>query len=333
MMIGSIDFTRGLSKRLDRRTLLAVPAGISVNTQFHRIKTQKGRAMRKFSRRDFIKSTAVGISAAGMLAAGASRVNANPLGLPIGCQTYPVRMAIQQDFPGTLKTLSDAGFTQIELCSPMGYKQFAGIANYKGPELRKILSDNGIGCISCHFDLKELTDSLPATIAWAKDVGLTQMMVPSLEGPRMPTMDDVKTAADGLNKIAAEVAKAGLQQGLHNEGWLSQTMADGTTKVYDALFGLLDPNLVKFQFQVSQIAQGFDAATYLTKYPGRFISLHCQGWNSTTRKQVAIGSADDSLDWKKIFAAAKIGGIKNFFVEMNLDLMQASVPYLKNLQV
>ena len=39
-------------------------------------------------------------------------------------------------------------------------------------------------------------------IAWAKDVGLTQMMVPSLDGPKNPTMDDVKRAADEYNKIA-----------------------------------------------------------------------------------------------------------------------------------
>jgi sugar phosphate isomerase/epimerase len=287
--------------------------------------------MGTFSRRHFIKSTAMGITAAGVLAAAAKEAGANPLGLPIGCQTYPVRKSIQQDFPGTLKTLSDAGFTQIELCSPMGYDEFAGLKSYKGAELRKIMNDNGVSCISCHFDMKELTDSLPATIAWAKDVGLTQMMVPSLEGPRNPAADDVKKSCDDFNKIAAEVAKAGLVQGVHNEGWLSQTQSDGTTKVYDTVLSLLDPKTVKFQFQVSQIAQGFDAATYLTKYPGRFISLHCQGWNSTTRKQVAIGGPDDSVDWKKVFAAAKVGGIKNFFVEMGLPLMQASVPYLKTL--
>ena len=40
-----------------------------------------------------------------------------------------------------------------------------------------------------------------------------------------------------------------------------------------------------------------------------------------------------SLDWKKIFSAAKTGGIKNYFVEMNLDMMKASVPYLRSLTV
>ena len=33
------------------------------------------------------------------------------------------------------------------------------------------------------------------------------------------------------------------------------------------------------------------------------------------------------MDWKKIFAAAKIGGIKNYFVEMDLEKMKSSVPY------
>jgi hypothetical protein len=41
----------------------------------------------------------------------------------------------------------------------------------------------------------------------------------------------------------------------------------------------------------------------------------------------------DTLDWKRIFTAAKAGGVQNYFVEMNLDMMKASVPYLRNLQV
>ena len=94
---------------------------------------------------------------------------------------------------------------------------------------------------------------------------------------------------------------------------------------------LLDPKLVKFQFQVSTIAHGFDAAEYFTKYPGRFISMHVQGWSAQDKKIAAVGQ--DSLDWKKIFSAAKVGGIKNYFVEMNLDQMKASVPYLRGLQV
>ncbi len=238
---------------------------------------------------------------------------------------------IANDFPGTLKQLSGAGFQAIELCSPVGYADggFASVGKYKPAELRSLLADMNLICQSSHFSLDELRKDLAGRIEWAKAVGLKQMMVPSLDGPKNPTLDDVKRAADEYNKIAEQTAQAGIQQGLHNEGFETSTV-DGK-RTYDLLFEYLDPKLVKFQFQVSTISKGFDAADYFTEYPGRFISMHVQGWDAQTRKIAAVGQ--DSLDWKKIFTAAKTGGIQNYFVEMNLDLMKASVPYLRELNV
>jgi sugar phosphate isomerase/epimerase len=138
----------------------------------------------------------------------------------------------------------------------------------------------------------------------------------------------VKRAADEYNKMAERAAKAGIQQGLHNEDF-ELSMVDGK-RTYDVLFGLLDPKLVKFQFQVSTISQGYDAAEYFMKYPGRFISMHVQGWSAEAKTVMPVGQ--DSLDWKMIFSAAKSGGIKNYFVEMDLEKMKASVPYLRKLQ-
>jgi sugar phosphate isomerase/epimerase len=183
--------------------------------------------------------------------------------------------------------------------------------------------------VSSHFGIKELRDDQEGRIAWAKGIGLTQMLVPTLEGPKKPTTDDVKRAADEYNKMGERAAKAGIQQGLHNEDF-ELTTVDGK-RTYDLLLELLDPKLVKFQFQVSTISEGYDAAEYFTKYPGRFISMHVQGWSTEAKKIMPVGQ--DSLDWKKIFSAAKTGGIKNYFVEMKLDMMKASVPYLRNLQV
>jgi sugar phosphate isomerase/epimerase len=270
-------------------------------------------------------------AALGFASYAAFELHANPLGLPIGCQTYPVRAMIANDFPGTLKKLADAGFQTIELCSPVGYADsgFAPVAKYDGPKLRKLLADMNLSCQSCHFDINELRKDLSGRIAWANDVGLKQMIVPSLDGPKNPTLDDVKRAAEEYNKIAAQSARAGIQQGLHNEDF-ELSKVDGK-RTYDLLFDLLDPKLVKFQFQVSTISDGYDAAEYFTKYPGRFFSMHVQGWSAKTRKITAVGAG--TLDWPKIFKAAKTGGVKNYFVEMDLDLMKASVPYLRSLQV
>jgi sugar phosphate isomerase/epimerase len=282
------------------------------------------------SRREFVKNATTAV-AASFISTRALELRANPLGMPIGCQTWPVREMIAKDFPGTIKVLANTGFQMIELCSPVGYADsgFARLAKYKGSELRKILRDAGVGCVSSHFGIKELREHQERAIAWAKDLGLTQMLVPSLEGPKNPTMDDVKRAADEYNKMGERAAKAGIQQGLHNEDF-ELTMVNGK-RTYEILLGLLDPKLIKFQFQVSTISRGYDAAEYFTKYPGRFISMHVQGWSTEAKQVMPVGH--DSLDWKKIFMAARTGGIKNYFVEMDLDKMKASVSYLRALQV
>lgn len=287
--------------------------------------------MSAITRREFCKTATTSAAAVGLLSSGALQLHANPLGLPIGCQTWAVRDLIAKDFPATLKMLADTGFQSIELCSPVGYTEFGfgALAKYKGAELKKIINDAGLTCVSSHFGMDELRKNQEDRIAWASDVGLTQMLVASLGGPEHPTMDDVKRAADEYNKMGEKAAKAGIQQGLHNENFETSTV-DGK-RTYDVLFRLLDPKLVKFQFQVSTIAEGFDAAEYFTKYPGRFVSMHVQGWSAADKKIVAVGK--DSLDWRKIFTAAKTGGIKNYFVEMKLEMMKESVPYLRNLQV
>ena len=287
--------------------------------------------MSAISRREFCKTATTSAAAVSLLSAGVLKLHADPLGLPIGCQTWPVREMIAKDFPGTLKQLAAAGFQSIEMCSPVGYSDndFGGLAKYKGAELKKIINDAGLTCVSSHFGMDELRKNQEDRIAWASDLGLTQMLVASLDGPKKPTMDDVKRAADEYNKMGEKATKAGIQQGLHNETFETSTV-DGK-RTYDILFELLDPKLVKFQFQVSTISEGFDAAEYFNKYPGRFVSMHVQGWSAPEKKIVPVGK--DTLDWKKIFTAAKTGGIKNYFVEMKLELMKESVPYLHNLQV
>ena len=100
------------------------------------------------SRRDFFKNAATQAAAIGLISAGGLELRANPLGMPIGCQTWPVRDMVAKDFPGTIKQLAEAGFQTIELCSPVGYADsgFAGLAKYSGTELRRILGDAGVTC-------------------------------------------------------------------------------------------------------------------------------------------------------------------------------------------
>ena len=304
--------------------------------------------MAALSRRELLKKTATDAAVAGFLAAGAAELRANPLGLPIGSQTYPHRAMIKDgNFAGLLKMLADIGVGSVELCSPLGYTDFASLSD--GKQVRTLIADHGLKCESAHFNMRELREKQSESIAWARDAGITQMITASLGGGNTPTMDDVKKAADEYNKIAAVAAKAGMQQGLHNEGF--EVSMVGGERTYDVLFRLLDPKLVKFQFQMSTISQGFVAHEYFTKYPGRFYSMHVQdvdlkaappplpvpvapgrgGQGRGQGVQVPVGKG--SIDWVKTFTAAKIGGVKNYFVEQNMELTKESVAALKAMKV
>jgi sugar phosphate isomerase/epimerase len=262
------------------------------------------------------------------------------LGLPIGSQVWPLRSMLK-DFPAFANKIAGIGVTRLELCSPIGYgAEFSALANAK--EVSKILADHGLKSESSHFTMGELRNSQEKSIEWAKEIGITQMITASLgdgNGGDHPTLDQVKKAADEYNKIAAVAAKAHMQQGLHNEGF-ELSMVDGK-RTYDLLLDLLDPKLVKFQFQMSTISAGLVAAEYFQKYPGRFYSMHLQdvdmnasapaGRRGERHPQVALGKG--SIDWVKTFTAAKVGGVKNYFVEQTWELTQQSVAYLKTLEV
>ena len=75
--------------------------------------------MAPISRREFLRQAAADAAIAAFVAGGAVQLRANPLGLPIGSQTWPHRAQLK-DFPAFVKTMADIGVTRLELCSPIG---------------------------------------------------------------------------------------------------------------------------------------------------------------------------------------------------------------------
>ncbi len=286
--------------------------------------------MSTISRRQFLGTSAATIAAA-YLGVGARPVRADPLGMPIGCQLYPVGKMVAQDFEGTLKQLAAIGYRRVELCSPPSYGSsgFAPLAKMKAAEVRKVIEGAGLRCESCHYQFQELKENLDERIAYAKELGLKQMILATFGLPKSASMADWAKAAGELNKIGERTKKEGIQLGFHNHDFEFEKI-DGVL-IYDKLMSEFDPKLVRMQFQVAVIRLGYQAATYLQKYPGRFLSLHLADWSSTEKKSVPVGAG--VVDWKGLFAAAKIGGIENYFVEMNMDALKASYPYLHDLKV
>jgi sugar phosphate isomerase/epimerase len=285
--------------------------------------------MQTISRRQFLGRSAMGLAAAGYLFRGALPLKADPLGLPIGFQIYSVREQAVKDFRGTMRELAGVGYQAIELCSFTGYDDFSPLAKMKPSEVRDVLKTAALHCESCHYTPEELRSRLDDRIGYAKELGLKYMILSSFGLKQDASLDDWKRAADDLNKVGEKTKKAGIQLGYHNHDMEFKEL--NGVLIYDAIMKQFDPKLIKMQFQCAVVSIGYDPVTYLSKYPGRFCSLHVADWSSTEKKMVPVGKG--IIDWKKLFVAAKAGGIKNYFVEMDMDLLKASVPYLHNLKV
>jgi sugar phosphate isomerase/epimerase len=281
--------------------------------------------MSKISRRSFLAATSSGVAAFtfGNLFAAAKAKD-----IALGFQTWPIKEMLSKDIPGTLKTMSGMGYKLLEMCYPKGYEKigFGSFVQYKGGELKKMFSDAGLTCPSCHFGTGDLISDdakLDEAIQWSKDLGLKHIILSTFWLQKDGTLNDYLAGADKLNKAAEKIKAAGMQTAFHNHSF-EFVQLDGRL-VYDALLERFDPKLVKMQFQTEVINLGYKASDYFKKYPGRFVSAHLSDW-SADKKQVPIGQG--VIDWNEFFASAKTGGVETFFVEMNFETYKPSAEYI-----
>ena len=281
----------------------------------------------KTTRRDFLKTGGTALASAAFfssfpLVMQSFSLSAKPKAF--GFQIWTIREDLLNDFAGTLKKMADMGYTQVEMCSPLGYG-FKSLNEMSGTEMKGIIEDAGLKCISSHFTSGELKNSLDNRIEWASQLGMKQMIqsMPAINLGNA-TLDDWRKAAQELNVIAEKTKVAGIQMGYHNHNFEVQKI-DGQL-IYDVLMEELDPDLVKMQFQVAVIDEGFKAQDFFRKYPGRFISAHLADYSTELKKQVPIGQG--VVDWEDLFKAAEKTGVQNYFVEMAPDTFKASAKFL-----
>ena len=289
--------------------------------------------MKKINRRKFIGKSAMSLSAAWALSQLPQQLFAQSPSafndIPIGFQTFPIRDMLAKDFAGTLKMMAAQGYKVTEMCSPKGYEKigYGPLLSMKTADMRKIITDAGLSCPSCHFTFGEFeADKLDASIEFSQQLGLNHMICSSFWIQDTATLNDYLVAADKLNKAAEKIKSAGMQAGFHNHSFEFLKL-DGQL-IYDALLNRFDADLVKMQFQTEVINLGYKASDYFKKYPGRFISAHLSDWTAD-KKQVPVGQG--IIDWREFFTAAKTGGVKTFFVEMDLDKFKDSAKYIKGL--
>jgi hypothetical protein len=177
--------------------------------------------------------------------------------------------------------------------------------------------------------MKELREAQGKSIAWAADVGITQMITATLGAGNSPSMEDVKRAADEYNRIAAVAGQGGPAAGSAQRGLRDldrRRQADLRHPVRPARPGagqisvpdVDDQRRLRRRRILHEVSRPvlLDAPAGLER-----------------RYETIVPVGKGSIDWKKVFAAARTAGVKNYFVEQNMDVTKESVAFLKTLTV
>src|SRR5437763_3022626 len=87
--------------------------------------------------------------------------------VPVGLELYSVRDELKKDLMGTVRAVAKMGYEDVEFYSPY----FEWTSDY-AKEVRKLLDDLGIRCLSTHNDAHSLEpDNLPKAIELNQIIG------------------------------------------------------------------------------------------------------------------------------------------------------------------
>ena len=102
--------------------------------------------------------------------------------------------------------------------------------------------------------------------------------------------------------------------------------------MYDQLMNTLDPKLVKMQFQVSVISLGYEAGYLSDKVSGP-VSVLASAGLVAHRKEGRSDRAGHGRLEEDLRGGQEQVGIKNYFVELNMEYLKPSYDYLHSLNV
>ena len=241
-------------------------------------------------------------------AAAAATLSGKGKKIPVGLELYSVRQELTKDDVGTVKAVAKMGYEVVEFYSP-----YATWSVAKAKEMRKLLDDLGVKCLSTHNSAGVYApDKIDQVIELNTILG-SKLIVMASAG-RVEGIDGWKGVAQKLNAGADKMKAAGLRAGFHNHK--TEFVPINGTRPMEVLAAETVKSVV-LQLDVGTCVEaGVDPVEWIKKNPGRFASIHCKEWS----KDPAVGFkalfGEGDAPWKKIFEAAeKKGGVECYMIE------------------
>jgi len=290
-------------------------------------------------RRDFLGAAGLALTAASCGSESSTPAASTPAGkftAELGLVLYSLRYLASKDLPGTLKLAADLGFRKVET---------GNLYRLSPEDFRKLLDDNGLTTPSMGASYKDLDTRLDEVAADAHALGANYVVCSTIpHSAKHLTAEDVKSAAETLNRWGDRLASQHLKLCYHIHGTEFDPSPDGTQ--FDTLLKLTDPKFANYEMDIFWVVYGFqDPADFLKLFPGRFPLLHVKD----TRPGMTFGltpadvAEDDSVplgtgtvDVKAALLAGQEYGVEHFFLEEEakdaLPQIRQSLEYIKTLR-
>lgn len=267
----------------------------------------------------------------------------------IGVQLFTIPSLVDKDLKGTLSTLSQIGYKEIEFFGPYPFsaeatkKEWVGIKKmlkleneafygFSVEETSQILKDNNLTAPSVHADIVSMRVQMNKLLDGLAPLNSKYVVLPALTDPNeRKDENDYKKLADEFNGFGEQMSKYNMKFVYHNHGF-EHTKYD-TDMGLDVLIKNTNPDYVQFELDIFWMkAAGIDPISYLRKYPNRFKLMHLKDASVKFRFSGDGGSpeqwmegfpkmsdpGDGVFDIKSIIKEGQKSGVEHFYLERDL---------------
>ena len=151
----------------------------------------------------------------------------------VGVQLYGLKNTLKEDFEGTIAKVAEMGYEYVE---------FAGYFGRTSEQIKAILDELGLKCVSVHQGLDFYNDDPQAAVDYLKGFGVKYSVIPWYDKDKLAGNDAWEATAARFNEIAELLAKNGMTLGYHNHDFEFDTYEG--KYLHDYIFEAVDADKI-----------------------------------------------------------------------------------------